>query len=195
MKTLLLSTTNKGKIREIKEFLKDLPLEIKDLEDVGFEGEIAETGSTFRENALQKARAVGDKTGFPVLAEDSGIEVDALGGKPGIYSARYAPGSDMDRVLKLLGEMLDVPIEKRGARYISVFALYDPKTGECRYFEGEAHGKIIYKPVGTGGFGYDPVFFSDDLGMTFAQASMAGKNKVSHRGRALQKLKTYLLSK
>lgn len=211
MKKLLIASNNPGKIREIKEILKGIPFEIKSLKDVDFKDDILETGKTFEENAVSKAETVGEKTGLITLADDSGLEVDALSGQPGIHSARYVQGSDKDRVNKLLGELKGIPKEKRTARFRAVVALYVPlsasnsimsslrKQGSRREeisriltFEGISQGYITDKPIGKNGFGYDPVFFNLDLGKTNGEASPAEKNHVSHRARALFRLKGFL---
>lgn len=191
MKTLLIASGNPGKIREIKEILKGIPFEIKSIKDIDFKDEIPETGKTFEENAISKVKITGGKTGFITLADDSGLEVDALGGRPGVRSARYAQGSDGDRVNKLLKELKEVPKKKRTARFRAVVALYIP-ANRIITFEGVSEGYITEKPMGKNGFGYDPVFFNLDLGKTNGEASPAEKNLVSHRARALFKLKEFL---
>jgi XTP/dITP diphosphohydrolase len=147
---------------------------------------------TFEGNAIIKAMTVGKKTGFLTLAEDSGLEVDALGGRPGVYSARYAPGTDKDRYTKLLQELKDVPNEKRRARFTTVVAIYDPISDKVRTCTGAYEGTITFEPVGENGFGYDPVFFSTELQKTGAQMTLEEKNAVSHRGKAVRKAKEIL---
>ena len=191
-KVLLIATTNKGKIVEINQILKNTPFVLKSLAEVGFNQEIEETGKTFAENARIKATTAGKKTGLLTLAEDSGIEIDALEGAPGIYSARYAPGSDSDRVNKVLKDLIDIPKEKRTARFVCVAALFDPEKNTVRFFEGESWGMITEKPIGVNGFGYDPIFYNPDLEKTNGEASLEEKNKVSHRARALLKVKKFL---
>lgn len=192
MNQLLIATKNKGKIKEIKEILSGLPFEFKSLDDVDFKEEIKETGKNFEENACIKAKSVGKKTGLLTLAEDSGLEIDALGGKPGVYSARYCQGSDLDRINKILGEFRGIPEEKKTARFVSVVAIYDPVSKKTYIFEGVSKGGITEKPIGKDGFGYDPIFYNFDLKKTNAQASLEEKNKVSHRGRAIRKAKLIL---
>jgi len=217
MKQLFIATRNPGKIREIKEILSDIPFELETLEDVNITEEIPEDGKSFEENAILKAKFVGEKTKVLTLAEDSGLEVDALGGRPGILSARYAKGSDLDRIHKLLKELKGVPKEKRTARYKAVVVLYITKnmsyprkrgsiplkdwipdqvgndnSARIVTFEGESEGYITEKPIGTNGFGYDPIFNNFDLGKTNGEATLEEKNEVSHRARALAKCKEFL---
>ena len=192
-KFLIIATTNKGKLIEIKEILKGIPYEIKSSAEFGFNSDIPETGMTFKENSQIKAEFVGKKTGILTLAEDSGLEVDYLGGRPGIYSARYLPGSDDDRLKKVLSELKGVPKEKRNACFICVAALFDPNKNKTYFFEGDSRGYITEKPYGKNGFGYDPIFYNLELKKTNAQASSAEKNRVSHRARALIKVKEFLL--
>ena len=192
IKTVIIATSNKGKLIEIKEILKGIPFQIKSLPELDFKIEIDETGKTFKENALIKAKTVGEKTNLLTLGEDSGLEVDYLYGKPGIYSARYIPGTDQDRVNKVLEELKRVPREKRTARFICVAALYDPRTQKTEFFEGVSTGVITQKPAGENGFGYDPIFYNLDLKKTNGEASLEEKNLVSHRARALKKVKDFL---
>lgn len=196
MRELLIATGNAGKRREIREALGEVPFEIKSLADFHepVRVDVEETGVTFEENAILKAKTYAMRTGKLTLAEDSGLEVGALGGRPGVLTARYAPGSDEDRYRKLLDEMKDVPDEKRTARFVAVVAIYDPAGGKTRTCEGEYHGRITREPHGGGGFGYDPVFFSDELQKTGAEMSVAEKNSVSHRGRAIGKARELLLA-
>ncbi len=159
----------------------------RDIEIVGLDPaspDVEETGSTFEENALIKARAASAATGLPALGEDSGIAVDALGGEPGIRSARWVPGSDADRMCALLERMQGVPEAQRSARYVSCIALVTPE-GREEVVRGEWEGRIGYEPRGTGGFGYDPVFVLPG-GQTSAEISMEEKNRISHRARSLQ---------
>lgn len=195
MRKLLIATANAGKIREIKAILKNVPFQIVGLEDVGYDQKIDETGTTFEENARAKAETIGKKLKMLTLAEDSGLMVDVLGGRPGIYSARYGEGNDMDRVDKLLKELDGVPKEKRTARFKSVVAIFEPSTGKTSVFEGvTADGYITNEPKGNHGFGYDPVFYNPELGKTQAEAILEEKNKVSHRARALLKSKNILFT-
>lgn len=189
MRKVLIATHNKGKFPEIISLLKDLPFEFINLNDVpGFPPgyEVEEPGKTFEGNAIIKAMTLGKKTGFMTIAEDAGLEVDALNGRPGVYTARYAPGSDEDRYRKLLKELGGVPEEKRTARFVAVVAIYDPETDKIRTCEGEYRGRIAFEPVGENGFGYDPVFFNEDFQKTNAQLTKEEKNQVSHRGQAFR---------
>lgn len=192
MNTLLIATHNLKKAEEIREILSDSGWMFVTLDSVGITRDVAETGNTFEENALLKAKAYGEQSGLVTLADDSGLEVDALGGKPGIYSARYVQGSDEDRVKKVLEELQDVPEEKRSARFVAVMALYNPKTKKHFICKGECSGRIIHAPRGNNGFGYDPIFFSPELGKTFAEAAGNEKAKISHRGRALIQCRNFL---
>ncbi len=192
-KILLIASKNPRKITEIKEILKGIPFEIKSLIDINYKDEIEETGKTFEENAILKAKTIGKKVGVLTLSDDSGLEVYALGGKPGIFSSRYGKGSDSDRVNKLLKELKGIPKEKRTARFRAVVALYHPDSESVSTFNGVSEGYITEKPMGTNGFGYDPIFFNLDLGKTNAEATFEEKNRVSHRARALYKLKTFFL--
>lgn len=178
---LVLATKNPGKIREFRSLLAGAGIEVIGLDPDA--PEIRETGSTFEENALIKARAACARTGLPALAEDSGIVVDALGGEPGVHSARWVPGSDEDRVLALLARMAGVPAERRTCRYVSVIAVVLP-SGREELFRGELEGRLAEAPRGTGGFGYDPIFEVAD-GRTVAEMTLEEKNAISHRSRAL----------
>lgn len=195
MRKLLVATRNEHKIPEIVSELGDLGFEIVSLSDIAEipkEFEVDEDGETFVDNAIKKAKIFGRMANVITLADDSGISVDALGGEPGVYSARWVEGSAEDRNKELLKRLKGVPKAKRTARYTSVIAIYDPKKGVLETCEGNCEGVITSKPIGSGGFGYDPIFFSVDLGKTMGQASMEEKNSVSHRGRALKKAKTIL---
>lgn len=195
MKKLLIATHSKGKFPEIVFELKDLPIECINLNDIpglpeNFE--VEEPASTFEGNAIIKAMTLGKMTGFLTLAEDAGLEVDALGGRPGVYSARYASGTDEDRYRKLLGELDGVPDDKRTARFRAVIAIYNPENDMIRTCDGIYDGKILTAPRGNNGFGYDPVFFSTELKKASAEMSIEEKNSASHRGRALRKAKEIL---
>ncbi len=193
MKRLLIATHNKGKVREYKKLLSDLPLEITYLDELGVEEEIEETGSTFEENARIKALGYARLTGMLTWADDSGLEVDALGGRPGVHSARYAgPGaSDEDRYRKLLSEMEDVPDEARTARFRSVVAIATPE-GKVWTTSGKCEGVIAREPKGHFGFGYDPIFHLPELGKRMAELTPEQKNQISHRGEASRKAKKLL---
>jgi XTP/dITP diphosphohydrolase len=155
--------------------------------------DIVEDGSTFLENALKKARVVSERTGETVLADDSGLEVDALGGAPGIFSARYAgeDGNDEKNIRKLLSDMKGIAPGNREATFRCILVLYYA-DGRCETFEGRWKGRIAEKPAGQSGFGYDPVFYIPEEGITVAQLSTEIKNKISHRAQALAKLKEKL---
>ncbi len=184
---IVAATGNRHKLREFCELFPEH--EILSAEEAGFSGEVEETGETFRENALIKARAVCKATGLPALADDSGLCVDALGGAPGVFSARYSGGGDAEN-RKLLLENLKGETNRR-AHFRCCVALVFP-DGTTAVAEGRTDGSILCGERGANGFGYDSLFFSDDLGMTFAEADEAQKNAVSHRGRALKKLRELL---
>lgn len=193
---VVLATKNAGKAREIGRMLEGSGVEIISLE--GFpEVELPpETGKTMKENALLKARSVASATGLPALADDSGLEVDFLGGAPGVYSARYSgeKATDEENWKKLLRELEGVPAEKRGARFRCALALagFD---GQEHLFEGVFEGAIAEAPRGTNGFGYDPVFIAFGTGRTAAELAPDEKNRISHRARALEALKAFLSSR
>lgn len=192
---LLLATTNLGKIREIKALLEDIPFDIVtvwDIREFPKSIQIEETGQTFTENAKLKAETLGKIGRTLTLAEDSGLEVDVLGGKPGVKSSRFAKGGDPARIAKLLRLMKNVPLSKRTARFKTVVAIHDPLTNKTNIFKGITQGKITTRGLGTSGFGYDPIFYSEELKKTFGQASLREKNRVSHRARALRRAKVFL---
>jgi len=190
---LVLATRNRGKIREIKYILSDFPIEIKSLLDFPNIPEIEETGNTFEENALIKAKTVAKLTGLPALADDSGLAVDCLNGAPGVYSARYAGegADDKKNNEKLLRELEGIPLERRGAAFVCVIALCIPK-GNCYIEEGKCKGVISLSPRGSYGFGYDPIFFLPDYGKTMAELPLEVKNQISHRYKALKKIKSLI---
>ena len=194
MKKLVLASANPGKLRELAAILDDLGYELHPQSEFGV-GEVAETGTTFVENAIIKARHAAQHTGLPALADDSGIEVDALDGAPGVYSARFSgeDASDADNNALLVEKLREVPAADRSARYRAVIVLLrhaaDPSPLIC---EGSWEGMIQLTPAGEGGFGYDPYFFLPELGCTSAQLSAAEKNRISHRGQALAVLKSRL---
>ncbi len=194
-KTLVLGTGNEGKIRELTALLKDLPLRILTVKDFPEIDPPEETGETFFDNAFLKARHWALATGHMALADDSGIEVDALGGAPGVHSARYAgPGAtDEDNIRKLLEALKDVPWENRTARFRCVIIVYHP-SGRWLKAEGVWEGLIATSPRGEGGFGYDPIFLpmEFDFKKTAAELSPEVKNRFSHRGRALAALREML---
>ena len=190
---LLVATGNPGKLREYAELLRDAPFELVSLAEAGITHEVDETGATFAANAWLKASQYAAISGMLTLADDSGLEVDALGGEPGIKSARYGGGAcrtDADRVALLLRNLDGVPWEKRTARFRCVIAVAGPRAGNADGPEllvsvvGAVAGMIQCKPEGEDGFGYDPVFFLPSFGKTVAQLSLADKNGISHRGSA-----------
>jgi len=196
MKKILIATRSKGKFPEIISELNGLSFEFLNLNDVlelPSNFEVEEPAATLEGNAIIKAMTLGKKAGLLTLAEDSGLEVDALDGRPGVYTARYAPGTDEDRYRKLLGELRGTPEEKRTARFRAVVVIYDPNNEKIRTCEGIYEGKIALEPTGSNGFGYDPIFYNNELGKTNAQMTTEEKNKVSHRGKALRKAKDILL--
>lgn len=185
---LLIATTNLGKLKELSSLLSDCPFSMVSLEDLGIDEDVAETGSTFEENASLKATAYGRMSGLPTLADDSGLEVDALGGEPGVFSSRFAgPGAtDADRVALLLQKLDNIPEGERDARFRCVIAVSWP--GESpEVYSGECQGRIAGAPRGSNGFGYDPVFFLPELDRTMAELSAEEKSRISHRGRAARK--------
>lgn len=188
MRKIVLASRNKGKIQEIRELLAGLPLEVTGLDAYPDAPEVAETGTTFLENALLKAKAIGEFTGQLSLADDSGLEVDCLHGEPGVYSARYGePGwNDRRRYEYLLQNLAGIPGNERSARFRSVVAVYDPDSGKVITGEGKVEGMILTEPRGTNGFGYDPVFFIPDKGRAMAELSDMEKNAISHRGEAIR---------
>ncbi len=176
--------------------MKDLPVEIRTVDDFEDFPDIEETGETLEENAILKARGIAEFTGLAALADDSGLEVDFLGGKPGVYSSRYAgPGCTYaDNNRKLLEELKSVPDNKRGARFRTVIAVaWDKDNVETA--DGTVEGIITSKRIGDNGFGYDPVFFYEPAGMTFAEMTLDEKNRISHRGKALRKARDLLAKK
>jgi len=184
---LVIATRNKGKTSEIRDLLKDFPIEIKNLDDFGPIPQVEEDGTTFEENAYKKASFTARVLGFPAIADDSGLTVDALGGAPGIYSARYAGehAGDEQRCAKLLKEMEG--ISNRKAAFECVISIAVP-TGPALTYEARCEGLIAQQPAGSNGFGYDPVFYYPPLGKTFAELTREEKNTVSHRGKALKEL-------
>ena len=190
---LLLATNNRGKVGEYRELFRGLPLELVTPEDIGVDGAVEETGRTFLENARLKALTLWERSGMLTLADDSGLEVDALNGEPGIRSARYAgPGAtDRDLVAKLLTALRGVPPEKRGARFRCVIAIVTP-DGRVYTRSGNCTGRISETPQGDFGFGYDPVFLVPELGLTMAQLPASTKNRLSHRGRAARQARRVL---
>lgn len=191
---LVLATKNRDKIREIKNLLSDLPIRILTLEDFPDFPEIKETGKTLKANAVLKAKGIAQFAGMVAVADDSGLEVDALKGKPGVYSSRYA-GDDCtydDNNRKLLEELEEVPEEKRTARFRAVIAIAWDKS-KIDTVEGRADGVIMAQKQGKSGFGYDPIFYYSAAQKTFAEMTLEEKNSISHRGKALIKAKGLLI--
>lgn len=192
---LLIATKNKGKFREYSRLLQGVPFEIIGPQDIGGEPDVEETGETFEQNAVLKARAWSSLGDFLSMADDSGLEVDALGGKPGVHSARYAGegASQSELIGHLLLNLRGVPSEERTARFVCVIAIASP-SGEVEIFRGECPGLITEGPRGEGGFGYDPVFYLPELDKTMAEISIVDKNRISHRGKAAAEARRYLVS-
>ncbi len=201
MKKLILASNNIKKIKEMKELLKDLNIEIKSLNEENIDIDVEEDGSTFEENAKKKAKEIYDflklrnERNFLVLSDDSGLEVDYLNGAPGIYSARYAGehGNDKKNNEKLLSELSSIPTSKRTAKFVCQIAMFD-EDGRYYSITGDANGCILEKPQGDDGFGYDPLFLYRPLNKTFAELTLEEKNDISHRGVALKKLKGTILN-
>lgn len=193
MKEIIVATKNRGKLREVKEALKDIEVQILSLADLTPLPPIEEDGNTFRENAFKKARTVAHHTGRLTIADDSGLEVDYLKGEPGVHSARFAGenASDRDNNHKLLRCLEGVPSSQRGATFRCVIAVVDP-LGKETWLEGVCSGTIGEKARGAGGFGYDPLFIIPELGKTLAELPLEEKNRMSHRGKALTALKRVL---
>ncbi len=186
---LLLATNNQGKVREYKSLLSNLPFTLVTPAEIGISLEVAETGKTMEENARLKAVTLARESKLISLADDSGLEVNALGGEPGPLSARYAgtDATDKDRVNFLLKRLADVPTDKRTARFRCVIAIATPE-GRVGLCSGECNGIITNEPRGETGFGYDPIFYLPELGKTMAELPLAVKNKVSHRGKAARQV-------
>ena len=186
MNRIIFATSNAGKMVEVREILAGVDAEVLSMKEAGIKADIVEDGSTFEENALIKARAIHAQCGCLVLADDSGLEIDYLNGEPGVYSARYGhKNSDAERIDYLLANLKDVPAGSRAAKFVCVITCLWP-DGRKIVARGECPGEILFAPQGTGGFGYDPVFFLPELGKTYAELTPAEKNAISHRARALQ---------
>ena len=193
MRRLIVGSNNPHKTGEITALLADLDVEVLDPAQCGIDDEPAETGATFHDNALIKARFFAGASGLACLADDSGLEVDALGGRPGVLSSRYAP-TDPERIARVLEEMCDVDDMERGARFVCAAALVSPPPDAREIVEiGSCRGAIALEPRGHGGFGYDPVFHLPDLGKTMAELAPDEKNALSHRGRALAAIRPHLV--
>jgi len=191
---LLIATHNRGKLKEYHELLAGLPYELLTLDDVGIRDDVEENGATFAENARLKALDYARQSGLLTLADDSGLEVDALGGEPGVRSKRYAGDgvSDAARNQFLLSKLRDVPRGKRGARFRCVIVIASPR-GETWQADGRCEGEIIFEPRGTNGFGYDPLFLFPERGVTMAELPSEEKNRVSHRAKAAEGARKILM--
>jgi XTP/dITP diphosphohydrolase len=187
---IVFATNNKNKLAEIQHLLTNKNIKILNLKDIGFEGDLPEEGRTIEANASQKANHIFDKYGYSCFADDSGLEIEALGGRPGVYSARYAGSArnDFDNMRKVLAEMKGQT--NRRARFRTVIAFIN--NGVERHFEGVVYGNITEQPKGSGGFGYDPVFQPEGHELTFAEMTMQEKNSISHRAKAVNQLVEFL---
>jgi XTP/dITP diphosphohydrolase len=190
---ILVATRNQGKLNEIRSLLQGVSIEILSLDSFPELPDVPEDGETFEENALKKARAMARATEIAALADDSGLRVDALNGRPGVLSARYGGegASDGEKCARILEEMKGIPDALRTARFICVLALVAP-NGVERLFKGVCEGTIIREMRGAAGFGYDPIFYHPESRCTFAEMDPEAKNRVSHRGRALNEFRNYL---
>ena len=190
---ILLATNNRAKVKEYAKLLQGIPYRIVSLEDMHISEQVEETGTSFEENAILKAKRYAKLSGLTTIADDSGLEVDALGGEPGVRSARYAGegASDKERIDFLLNKLVDVPWEKRLAQFRCVIAIAYP-DGEVQICQGQCRGILTFKPLGDNGFGYDPIFYLPDLHKTMAELSMSEKNVISHRGQAAEEARKAL---
>lgn len=184
MKTIVIATNNKNKVREFQSLFPEVGIEFKSLKELGYDKEIIETGSTFEENAIIKAKQVAQDLKLTAISDDSGLEVEALGNAPGIYSARYAGGHDDARNNALLLKNLE-GVENRRARYVCAICVCQP-DGDYRVVRGVCEGRIIDEARGENGFGYDPYFYVEEFQRTFAEISLEKKNTISHRAKALR---------
>ena len=194
MRKLLIATTNRGKLEEIQDLLKDLEVDLVTPGEAGLSLQVEENGSTYAENSSKKALAFADSSGLIALADDSGLEVDALGGAPGLYSNRYLSkpnATDAERRAYLLSNLRGRP-RPWSAAFHATIAIAIPGNPSVRFAEGECRGEIIPEERGTGGFGYDPIFFIPEAGRTMAELSMAEKNRLSHRARAVMNARPIL---
>jgi XTP/dITP diphosphohydrolase len=193
MKTIVIASANEGKIKEIKNFLHGLDIELLTLSDFPDMPAIVEDGKTFEENALKKAKIVFEHSKLTTIADDSGLEVKYIGGEPGVSSARFAgdKATDQQNNEKLLGLLKNVPMDERKARFKCVLILYNSLYNNL-VFEGKCDGYIIDEPKGDLGFGYDPLFVPEGFNKTFGELDLVTKNKISHRGKALNSLRSYL---
>lgn len=192
---LLLATRNRNKVVEMQDALEGTDCQVITLSDIAGAPDVEEDGATFRDNALKKARSAARVSGLWTLAEDSGLEIDALGGEPGVKSARYAGegASDADRIRKVLAHLISVPNERRTARFRCVMCMIDQANQES-CFEGRCEGRIASDARGLSGFGYDPIFMPDGYDKTFAELGLGVKSEISHRARAMQQVLAFLRS-
>lgn len=192
----LIATRNAGKLREFRSLLTSLPLQLCSLAEYPGTTEVAETGITFSENAVLKAKAYAEQTGLWTLADDSGLEVEALGGAPGIFSARYGgeTASDADRIERLLAQISSSGATRSRARFVCVIAIADPQSQIQNISTGDCAGVIAHAPRGKNGFGYDPVFVPDGYDLTFGELPTEIKEQISHRALALKAARAFLLS-
>jgi|SRR6476469_4831327 XTP/dITP diphosphohydrolase len=194
IKEIVLATHNADKRAEMADLLNDLGMTVRTLAEFPQAPDVIEDGETCEANAIKKARTIADYTGLVAVADDTGLEINALGGRPGVYAARYA-GPNVtyeDNWKKLLRELQGVPLQERGARFVTVVAIARPRTDQVETVEGVLNGLIAEQAVGTSGFGYDPVFFVSELGKTLAELSHSEKNRISHRAKAFAKAKGIL---
>lgn len=192
MQTLLIATTNQHKLTEYTALLDDLPFKLVSLNDVGISDDVEETGETFKANAQLKADAYSQRSGLLTLADDSGLEIAALNGAPGVYSARYGGVTGAAQLALVLQQLEGLPFHERMARFVCVIAIAEP--GKALHFvEGTVPGAIETAPKGTNGFGYDPIFYLLDRGVTMAELPAEEKNRISHRAQAVKKARSVLL--
>lgn len=194
-KQIVIATRNKQKVKEISFIFNEINknyefelLNLNDIKDLPKDFDVEETGKTYEENAILKAKGYGEKINKIVLADDSGLNVDAMQGRPGVYSARYCDNDWAKGCQMVIKELEDIEDDKRGAQFVCVMAVYNPKNKKLKTFKGEYNGKILKQMKGKGGFGYDPIFYNQDLKLTNAEMSQEQKNKVSHRRKALEKV-------
>lgn len=195
MRDILIGTHNRHKAEELRQLLLGLPLKVRDLTEFPDIKAVEENGKTLLENSVKKANTYGEMTNLPCLADDTGLEVEALNGEPGIFSARYAGEhcSYQDNCEKLLWELKGET--NRKAVFKTVVAFYDPQVGAVETAEGVVKGEIVKSPSGKNGFGYDPIFYIPELKKTYAELSLEEKNRISHRARAVQNMKHWLANK
>ncbi len=191
MSSIIIATANPGKFREIQEDLSGIFDVFYSLDDLEYTVEVEEDRGSYAENAWKKARKIGDRFGISTLADDSGLEVEALGGRPGLYSARYGK-NDTERIDRLLTELEGVPMDKRKAMFRAYLSFYTPLDEKTYFFYGCLKGFIDVKRRGSGGFGFDPVFSLPERGRSLAEIPLAEKNRISHRGKALASFRRFM---